>query len=81
MIWSTALLSLPPSISRAAPVPFYKTYCGDFAILRPCLSCLFFFPRINVGSQFRPPTYRTVLNVSICRFEKIVECFENSPTF
>ena len=47
------------------------------------LTCLAFsfFPRINVGSQFRPLTDRTVLNVSICRFEKVVECFENSPTF
>ena len=73
---------LPPQGQLQSPCTNHKSsYCGGFVFLRPCLSCLFFFPRINVGSQFRPPTYRTVLNVSICRFEKVVECFESSPTF
>jgi len=58
-----------------------SSYCEALSFC--VLACLAFsfFPRINIVSQFRPPTYRTVLNVSICRFEKVVECFESSPTF
>jgi len=67
--------------SRTSPVPFYKSLIivlRRLCHLRPCSSCLFFFQKINVGRRLKE---LHILNISMRRFEKVVECFENYPTF